>query len=841
MGGVVLRNAWLIVYMLSILAFAGTPDTIRVLVSTDARFELSGILLAQQEGYYAESDLEVQLVAVPPSRDLVTMLQAHHGDFAIAEPGFLVEYARGVPLVSLLPLYQHSPYVLVAQPGIANLRDLVGQWVGLPADMRNPVNQMLARMHVPRDSLLVLGQNGYYHESFRAASLAAVALHSGHDSWWLQNYEVPYTVFDPARNGVDSYGACLIGLDKQMDTYLERTGKFLAATRQGYQQAITHPNQAIEILQLHYPGRYTRDDLQYEAGLFQKNNGNSFGEQNIRRWTEMLQVMQGAGLIRTTVDIEDLVVTSLELQQSSEQHQRRFWLFVAIGTFTLVLLLFAFNMRLRRAVRRQTSDLRASQNRLELALHSASDGVWERPDSRFEPLWFSPRIYELLGIEPMGYSPTYTAFSAFVHRDDLVQLRIAQGTATGANNRFDVELRLDTVRGWRWFRMRGALQDNRQGGFRVSAILQDINDSRLAHEALRRNESRLRQYFEVGLVGMAMLDVHGKVLHVNSVLARWLGIGERECIGKNWEEFTFAEDIALEQMLFIELREGKRDNYRLDKRLVRQPGGQIWHAMAAMRRIDADGIRGGGGFVMTVLDISEKQRARAEQERLLAVLALKNRTLETTLNAIGHDLSEPLTRLSGRLSELRKAAPECEATVMAMNRETDTLASMLKAMVKLSRLGVLAEQRNVDVTGMVQSVAHEFSPRLAECHGELCVFQLPPCRGDEMQLYQVFSNLLDNALRFREPTRNLSVVVQGEVRGEMVEYRMRDNGIGVSPRNLTQLSTLFFATRAPSDASLGLGVGLAIVSRIVENHGGNVRYLSEQNRWTEVVVSLPVA
>lgn len=817
------------------------PDTVRVLVHSDARFELAGFYVAQEKGYYQQVNLEVELVEVAPQRDLLPLLLAGNGDFAIASPLFLQDYARGVPLVSLMPLYQHSPDALVVQTGITSLERLAGQWVALPPSTSLGPSIMLGEQGLLPERVKLLERAPYAHEFFSAGSIAAYSVHLGRGTSQLLAEGEPFQIIQPQLYGVDLYGDCLIGLEKQMNVWLERTNRFMAATRLGYADVFLDLPEAATVVQRNLSEAVPREDLLFDAEMFLYFNTDGrlqFGEQSLRRWESVVRHFQNRGLVQGDFALEGMVVSRQVLRTAQDKHEMRLWLWVALASLSVVLFLVVFNVRLRRSVRQQTAELRESQNRLELALHSASDGVWERPDHRGDSLWLSQRVYEMLGIIAVGYTPSYSGFCSFVHQDDVMQLRLAQNTALSSDGRFEVEIRINTVRGWRWFRLRGGVQDNGKGGKRLSAVLQDTHNAHMALDALKKNEARLRQYFEVGLVGVAMLDRQGCVVHANSVLSDWLGIPEKKCLGMHWQAFTHSDDIPLEAMLFDEMLQGKRESYKLDKRMLHMPGSSVWFALVAMRGIETDS--GDGNFVMTVLDISERQTAKAEQERLTGMLTLKNRTLETTLYAITHDLSKPLSRINDYMAELHDDLQRPTESFLAIENDLLILDRMLKALLKLSRLGsAQSDFRNIDMTALTNSVAQEMATQVDLAGAELCVYALPPCRGDEMQLFQAVANLIENSLRFRAPARPCSVVISGEDVGGHLEFHVRDNGVGIPSRHLQQVFTPFFRTPSPDDGSQGLGIGLAIVARIVENHGGIVRVVSEPDQWTEFTFTLP--
>lgn len=755
---------------------AAELDTIRLLAPSGSRIELSGFYVAQEHGYYASQGLVLQVLRVPSGVDLLPMLQGHLGDFALVPPEALIQKKSPPSFLSFMALYQHSPYM----------------------DLQN-------------------------HSSKKNQKEPWVSVHVGRDTYPLMDQGVPFQL---AYNKSLALGNCMVGLATQFEQDFKRTQRFVESTRQGFDWVLNHPRLSAQLVQKHMVPPVSLSELLFEAQMFVYFNPldqTVFGDQSSPKW----QVLEGK------------VVSSSLLSQSVHNGSSRTIRWVVFVALSLIGSMGFLVMRLRQSVRNQTAELRNSKQRLELALHSASDGVWERPDHREESLWISDRVYQMLGIVKNGYTPTFSSFCSFIHPEDVLQLRLAQTSAVSTSASFEVELRLNTVRGWRWFLLRGGVDKNQKGGRRITAVLQDIHESRQSLEILKANEARLRQYFEVGFVGMAMLDQQGLFTHVNSVLAEWLGVSKNQILGKSWREFTFEDDIPLEAMLFDELCQGRRHDYRLDKRMVRINDHQVWQALQSMRRVESSDFLE-GNVVLTVLDVTDRQNTKLEQERLTQMLALKNRTLETALFAISHDFKKPIERLRESVDKLSLSFASGSQALSGVECELSQLELMLNALIRLSRLGSFQpEFRALEMTGLVNSVVQEMSESITQVNAEVCVFNLPSCSGNEIQLYQVFECLIDNCLRFRDPSRRCSVVISGEEQADRVRFIVRDNGVGIPLRHLDQVCTPFFSTWPQESTEKRLGIGLSVVSRIVENHAGHLQILSEAGKWTEVSFSLP--
>ena len=139
---------------------------------------------------------------------------------------------------------------------------------------------------------------------------------------------------------------------------------------------------------------------------------------------------------------------------------------------------------------------------------------------------------------------------------------------------------------------------------------------------------------------------------------------------------------------------------------------------------------------------------------------------------------------------------------------------------------------------LLREIAEALQPKLAAGRASLTVDELPACAGDVVQLNEVFSNLLDNAIKYLDRHRHGEIRVSGQSVDGMSVYCVEDNGIGIVPEQQERVFDMFHRAH-PDEVTQGEGLGLSIVQRLVERHRGRIWLESEPGRGSRFFVSLP--
>ncbi|MBL7214590.1 MAG: CHASE domain-containing protein [Phycisphaerae bacterium] len=259
---------------------------------------------------------------------------------------------------------------------------------------------------------------------------------------------------------------------------------------------------------------------------------------------------------------------------------------------------------------------------------------------------------------------------------------------------------------------------------------------------------------------------------------------------------------------------------------------------------------------------------RIQTERKLAQIAkrleAKNDELEHVVYIASHDLRSPLVTISGFDSELQKSCDELknlvdgepldEQKMSVMNSlleesipeslkfihaGVEKAQMLIDGLLQVSRIGSSPFKiEPMDMNELMENVVDSHRFQAKECGATITVETLPNCMGDVAKTNQVFSNLITNALKYLSPERPGKIAINGYLDDARSIYCIEDNGIGIPLAHQSRIFQIFH--RACSDTAVkGEGLGLAIVTRILEGQKGEIWLESEVDKGSKFYVSLP--
>jgi len=255
----------------------------------------------------------------------------------------------------------------------------------------------------------------------------------------------------------------------------------------------------------------------------------------------------------------------------------------------------------------------------------------------------------------------------------------------------------------------------------------------------------------------------------------------------------------------------------------------------------------GTDFVCFTLELSQQKEAERALEQYAARLEESNRNLEQFAYAASHDLQEPLRKIQsfGEILNQRVAhkLDADEADILARVRTSaKRLWVMIDSLLSLSRISSRTRTfSRINTNALVQEVLADLEISIHTHHARVRVDSIPDLYGDPSQIHQLLQNLIGNAIKFHLPSKPPQVTVSGSsVSDTQVEIRVQDDGIGFSTAHLERMFRPFERLQPRSEFE-GVGMGLAICSRIVERHAGTITAQSEPGKGSTFIVTLPKA
>jgi PAS domain S-box-containing protein len=392
-----------------------------------------------------------------------------------------------------------------------------------------------------------------------------------------------------------------------------------------------------------------------------------------------------------------------------------------------------------------------------------------------------------------------------------------------------------------------------EGGFvRTYA---DVTSYIAAQDALRDERQRLAWVLEATRPGIWETNLADGTMVINERWAEMLGhtLQELEPVSyQTWVSRIHPEDFVRATALRDRHASGELPFYDCDIRMRHKDGHWVWINTRGRvhRRDEQDRALFMSG---THLDISDRVAAQEQiralnasleqrvQERT-AELERSMRDMEAISYSIAHDLRAPLRSVNGFAQviaeeEAARLSEHGREMFARISRSARNMGQMITDMLELLRVvQVELEPRPVDMAALAHAVAEALGPQAPAAR--IDVQALPLAMGDATLLRQVLSNLIDNALKYSRQQSEPRVVVGHDP--SQRAYFVRDNGIGFDMARANKLFGLFQRLHVHTDVP-GMGVGLAIVSRIVERHGGRVWAESVPGRGATFWFSLPLA
>ena len=388
-----------------------------------------------------------------------------------------------------------------------------------------------------------------------------------------------------------------------------------------------------------------------------------------------------------------------------------------------------------------------------------------------------------------------------------------------------------------------ALKDKHGDVFGFLGLASDISKLKQIEAQIRESEEKFKSIILYSAIGIALVSLDGKWLKVNDAVCKILGYSEEELLKIDFQRITHHEDLKIDLKHVGQLLHGKIDHYHMEKRYIHKEGYLVWVLLSVsmVRDSNANPLY----FIAQIQNITERKNAQALLELQRFELARSNKELEQFAYVASHDLQEPL----------RMVASFCQLLEKKYNDQIDTkgkeyihfavdgakrMQALVDALLSYAKVGKKDVEINpVDLNQIIRTIKHDLDAKIKENSATISAEHLPVIMANDIQMHQLFQNLITNALKFKSD-RPPVIEIKAQKIKKGWEFSVSDNGIGIEEQFFLKMFVIFQRLHERGKYP-GTGIGLALCKKIVENFGGKISVASTVGVGTTFHFTLNVA
>ena len=380
----------------------------------------------------------------------------------------------------------------------------------------------------------------------------------------------------------------------------------------------------------------------------------------------------------------------------------------------------------------------------------------------------------------------------------------------------------------------------------------------------RESGERFRSVIENSEAGYFMIDKEGIIQDVNDGWVKMYKYSSSdEVIGKHYAVIQQPEDLEEAKEFVNGIMNNNPMYMRGEFSRKCKDGSTGYHRFSAKPVIRDGKTAGIEGFIIDTTKAKESEQVR---KRLMNMLRSKNEELQRIVYVSSHDLRGPLININGfsgsladNCSKLQKLISNeniseenkkeiselLEDTIpedlLFITEGTKKMKTLIDGLLQVSRVGTVEVKMEIlDMNQIIENIIANVSYRAKEI-GASVTFQndLPTCYGDSSQVNQLFSNLMDNAIKYLDPNRKGEIHISARSENGQSVYCVKDNGVGVHKDHQKRIFEVYHRLD-PNDNAGGEGLGLTIIKRILDRHNGMISLESSPGKGSEFFVALPI-
>lgn len=475
-------------------------------------------------------------------------------------------------------------------------------------------------------------------------------------------------------------------------------------------------------------------------------------------------------------------------------------------------------------------------------------GIWVcDPEGR--NIYASDSFLKLTGLTQQQCSDI--GWTSILHPDDVASTIVAWKECVRQGGVWEREHRVKGVDGrWHPVLARGVpVRDDTGRIQRWVGINLDISTLKEAENAARHGEQRLRLVTDHAPVYLAHVDRHHRFKFVNAPYAERYGLNREQVIGRHVSDLTGAEAYHTFRHQMDACLLGRRIEF--EQEIPYSTLGRRWvHVIYEPERDDSGAVV---GLVAVIVDVTHRKQAEFELARTRDEALAAARAKDDFLASLSHELRTPLNPallLASDSANNPALPPEVRQTFDSIRRHVSLEARLIDDLLDLTQISrgeVQLDKARVDVHGVLRDTVAIIRSDVDAKHLNLQLFlgaRNPLVNADAIRLQQVFSILLQNAVKFTREGGQITVVSRIVPEQSQLHIEITDNGLGMSPAELANAFAAFNRSERTPGAHRfgGLGLGLSIARQLIELHGGRIQAASPgRNRGSSFGIELPLA
>jgi len=308
-------------------------DKVRLQLKWQHQFQFAGYYAAQEQGYYRNAGLEVEILPAQPGEDPVRQVVRGKAEFGVGSTELILLREQGAPVVTLAVIFQHSPLALMAlkKDGIQTIHDLAGHKVMIESGSAE-LHAYLRNEGISSDKFTLL-PHSFGVQELLAGKVDAISVYVTDEPFDLKKARRDYQLYSPRAVGIDFYGDNLFTTEELLRKKPEVVRKFREASLRGWDYAMQHQEEMARLIYDRYSKRHSLEHLRFEARQMEPLLQTSLievGHMNPGRWRNIAEVYAGMGMLKRDFDLKGFLYDP-KLKDLS-------WLYRALATAVVLLL-----------------------------------------------------------------------------------------------------------------------------------------------------------------------------------------------------------------------------------------------------------------------------------------------------------------------------------------------------------------------------------------------------------------------------------------------------------------------------------------------------------------------